>query len=260
MAQPNKYLFFRNDDVRDSIDKELIDLTELCFKHKIPISHAVEPANVTLEVVDWLVKSKKEYPELLEIIQHGYDHNKNNPDTKMEFGGNRTYEDQLMDIKKGKEIMDNYFGSLWSPVFTFPYGTYNYETLKAVNQLNYSAISSKVNYSTRSRAKNTFGRVLGKDFLLNKKISYHSLQRKHFNFREISVSANLIRKYTGNNTADHYTKQEIIEQVNLSSRFSNIVGVLFHHRFHSDHMQMIEQLIVELKDKYTFSTIMKLVR
>ncbi len=260
MALPNKYVFFRNDDVRETLDRELIDLTELCFKHQIPISHAVEPANVTQEVVDWLVRSKKQYPELIEIIQHGFDHNKNNPETKMEFGGSSSYEDQFVKIKKGKAMMDSYFGPLWSPIFTFPFGTYNNETLNAINNLNYSAISSKVDYSMKGRLKNMLGRTIGKDILLDKKISYHNLSRKHLKFKEISISANLIKKYTGKSTADHYTKNEILDQVSLSVRYSNIVGVLFHHRFHSNHIQMIEQLIVELKDKYNFSTIMKLIR
>ncbi len=260
MATTTKYIFFRNDDVRESLDRELVELTELCFKHGVAISHAIEPANVTPEVVDWLLESKKSFPELIEIIQHGYDHNRNNPSAKMEFGGNRSFEDQLVKIQKGKEIMDNYFGSYWSPIFTFPFGTYNYETLSAVNKLNYLGISSKIDYSIKSRVKNTLGRIAGKEFLMNKKISYHTLNRKHFDFKEFSVSANLIKKYTGHNTAVHYTKKEVLEQINLSSRYTNIVGLLFHHRFHGNHIQMIEQLIVELKDKYTFSTIMKLVR
>jgi peptidoglycan/xylan/chitin deacetylase (PgdA/CDA1 family) len=256
----NRTIFFRNDDVRETLDKELIDLTELCFKHNIPISHAVEPANVSKDVVDWLLLSKKQKPHLIEIIQHGYDHNKKDPKAKMEFGGARTFEDQFSKIKEGKELMDQYFGKSWVPIFTFPFGTYNFETLRSVNELGYQAISSKIDYSLKTRLKNKVGNMIGKDFLFNKKISYHNNRRKHFKFKELSVSANLIKKYTGNNTADHYSKQEISAQIEQAGSYSPIIGVLFHHRFHTQHIEMVEQLIIELKDKYSFSTIMNLVR
>ena len=64
-------VFFRNDDVRDKLDQILVDFTTLCIKNKMPIAHAVEPANVTQEVVDWLLETKKSHPHLIEIMQHG---------------------------------------------------------------------------------------------------------------------------------------------------------------------------------------------
>ena len=77
MSRKETIIFFRNDDVRDVLDDSLIGLTELCLKHQVPIAHAVEPANVTPEVVDWLMATKKKHKRLIEIIQHGYDHSLN---------------------------------------------------------------------------------------------------------------------------------------------------------------------------------------
>lgn len=256
----SKYIFLRNDDVRDSLDQELIDLTNLCIKNNVPISHAVEPANVTLEVVDWLLDMKKQHPQLIEIIQHGYDHNRGEPERKMEFGGNRTFNDQLISIQKGKQLMDSFFGDQWDPVFTFPYGTYNIDTLRVIDKIGYLAISSKTNFSVRNQIKNRVGNFLKKDFLLNKKVSYHDNYRNQFGFKELSVSANLIRNYIDINNANHYSKNELLGQVSQSGRHTRIIGILFHHRFHSDQLQMIEESIVHLKEKYTFSTIMNLVR
>lgn len=257
----SKSIFLRNDDVRETLDNELVTLTQLCIDHKVPICHAVEPANVSDEVVNWLLDMKSRYPSLIEIIQHGFDHNRKNPMLKMEFGGTRNYDDQYMDIKSGKYIMDRHFNDFWSPVFTFPYGSYNFHTLRAVDQLGYRAISSKVDFSMKSMLKNKAGRIVGKDFIMDKKVSYHDIMRKHFKFQEMSVSANLIKKYTGYNSAEHFTEDEILSQIRQSSRFTNKTGLLFHHRFHTKHFAMIDDLFKELKNyKYTFSTITDLLR
>lgn len=255
-----KYIFLRNDDVREHLDKELITLTDICLSLNIPISHAVEPANVTPEVAEWLMDVKNKNPHLIEIIQHGYDHNKNNPGSKMEFGGNRNYEDQLNSIKKGKDLMDKFFGNNWSPVFTFPFGTYNTDTLKAVDLAGYKAISAKVSYNPRNRIKDFAGKLLRQDFLASKKVSYHGSRRLNYSFSEFSVSANLIKKYVDDNTAIHYLQHEILNQIKLSSRYTQVTGLLFHHRFHTHQFQMIKEILTSLKDNYTYSTIMGLLR
>lgn len=256
MVPSDVVVFFRNDDVRNVLDESLISLTSLCIRHRVPVSHAVEPGNVTNEVAEWLIAEKKKYPELIEIIQHGFNHNLLNPSQKMEFGGTRSFEDQYNDLKKGKAIMDQMFGGLWSPVFTFPYGTYNKFSLQAINQLGYKAISSKMQFSLKVRLKNFIGKLIGTDMLLGKKINYHPDLRKGYNFREISVSANLIKKYTGDSQADHYSLEEIKNQVEIASKHTKIIGVLFHHRFHKDHMGLTEDLILHLKKEgFKFKTI-----
>lgn len=242
-------IFFRNDDVRGELDDSLIGLTTVCVKNGIPISHAIEPANLSNEVASWLKTQKANHPGLIEIVQHGYDHNLKNPHQKMEFGGDRGYDDQLNDIRKGLEIMDSTFGEQWYRVFTFPYGTFNSETLKAVDSLGYKAISSKIKFSFKAQIKNSIGKLLGQDMLMGKKINYHPGVRKGYNFREISVSANLIRKYTGPSTADHYSLEEILGQIDLAAKHTDTIGVLFHHRFHGDHLGLTDKLIGSLKDR-----------
>lgn len=256
-----KTVFLRNDDVRDNLDAELIEFTDLCLKHSIPVCHAVEPANVTEEVIDWLITVKRDHPTLIEIIQHGYNHNKTNPTIKMEFGGIRTFDDQFSDIMSGKQLMDQHFGDLWSPVFTFPYGTYNQDTLLAINKAGYKAISSKIDFTLKNSLKNRVGRMLSKDFLFNKKISYHDSKRRHLNFAEFSVSVNLIKKYIDQTKAIHYDKTELTDQIKFASKNTDHIGILFHHRFHSDQMSLINDTIKYLKDnRYAFSTIMALIR
>jgi peptidoglycan/xylan/chitin deacetylase (PgdA/CDA1 family) len=254
-----KYIFLRNDDVRDSLDDGLIALTTICLKHDVPISHAVEPANVSEEVASWLISMKSSSPDMIEIIQHGFDHNKNNPNQKFEFGGRRTYSDQLESIREGKRLMNFYFGKSWFPIFTFPYGAFNTGTLNALKIENYKGISSKIDFSTKSQLKNFLGKSLNKDFILGKKINYHPKIRKKYGFQELSVSANLIKSYIDKTTATHYTLEEVEKQISDASKHTSVIGVLFHHRFHSDQISTVERLIMNLKSKgYTFSTLERL--
>lgn len=261
MSEKDKFIFLRNDDVRGELDHELVELTQCCIKQQVPITHAVEPANLSLEVVEWLQAVKMQFPHLIEIVQHGYDHNCKNPSQKMEFGGNRDLFDQLNSIRLGKELMNKYFGDLWSPVFTFPYGTFNNDTLKALEIEGYKAISSKIDYTSKSLLKNTIGKLFKKNFILGKKINFHPNKRGEYGFYEFSVSANLIKKYTGNNSAFHYSESEIISQINRAQKHTNIIGILFHHRFHTNHIEMTNSLLIKLKENgYNFSTIMNLIR
>jgi hypothetical protein len=167
-ASESPVVFFRNDDVRDRLDHTLISMTELFLRYGIPLAHAVEPANITPEVVNWLKLLKKDHPQMINIVQHGYNHNLDNPGSKMEFGGNRAYEDQYKDIFKGKELMSEHFSDLWSPAFSFPYGTYNSNALRAISDCGYKILSSKIRFTPKSRFKNFLGRSLGKDFVFGK--------------------------------------------------------------------------------------------
>lgn len=236
-------LFFRNDDIRGNPDQLLSDFTSLFVAAKVPVAHAVEPANITPETASWLNGERQRSPHLVELIQHGYDHNLSHPEQKMEFGGHRGFDDQYKDILSGKEIMNTFFGTGWTPVFSFPYGSFNKAALEAVDRAGYQAISSKIRFSKKSLMKNFIGKSLGKDMIFGKKVNYHPGIRNGYQFREISVSANLIRRYTGYDTAEHYTLNEIIGQINEASKYTNLIGVLFHHRFHQNQLPMIEQLL-----------------
>lgn len=250
-----KYVFFRNDDLRDVLDAELINITELFIKHKIPIIHAVEPFNISKEVSDWLYDIKKKYPDLIEIIQHGYHHNLNNQfDYGMEFGDKRSYNDQYDDLQKGSTQMDTLFSDQWEKIMTFPYGSYNRNTLKAINDLNYTAISTSIDFSKKHRIKDLIGRTLRQHILLTKKISYHNQKRKPFNFYDYAISINLIKKYLGYDEALHYSLDELISKTNFSLKHTDLIGILLHHRFHKeDYMSTMENYIKYLKDNnFTF--------
>ena len=158
-------VFFRNDDVRNRLDNSLSQITDLFIKYNIPICHAVEPANVTQEVVDWLNYVKKMRPDLIEIIQHGFDHKIKNKSDRGEFGRKRTYNEQFHDIKLGQELMNKYFDNSWFEAFSFPYGIYNSNTLTILDKLNFKVISTGLNSGVKRRIFNEIGWLLNKKFL-----------------------------------------------------------------------------------------------
>jgi hypothetical protein len=255
-----KIVFFRNDDVRESIDKELIELIEIFLAAKVPISLAVEPANVSNEVVFWLLDLKNKYSDLIEIIQHGYDHNKNLKYPKgSEFGKSRDFDSQYNDIEKGKQLMNKYFRDLWFPAMSFPYGSFNSYSLDALDKLNFKVLTTGIDFSIKHRIKNFVGRLLAKNFILGKKVSYHNQIRKNYNFLEIDISVSVIKKYISRNQVEHYSFNELIKEIENCSKYTSIIGILFHHRFHRDQLTEIRKMVDWLKNNdYEFSTLEKL--
>lgn len=255
-----KVIFFRNDDVRHLIENELRVFVDIFLTAGVPISLAVEPANVTREVVDWLNGLKEKHPDIIEIIQHGYDHNNRGLYAKgSEFGKDRNYENQLADLQKGKELMDKYFKNKWFSAMAFPYGSYNSEALKALDTLNYKVLTTGIDFSFKHRVKNRLGKITSKDFILNKKVTYHDQIRKNYNFLEIDTSVNIIKKYISTDEATHFSLSEIMDQVEDSFKYTNAVGILFHHRYHTNQFEMIAQFVKTLKGQgYQFSTFEKM--
>lgn len=252
-------IFIRNDDVREALDVSLLEITNICIRNEVPISHAVEPANVSKEVVDWLLQIKKEHPHLIEIIQHGYDHRIKYRITRLgklrqgEFGGNRTFEDQYNDLLKGYNLMNSFFGESWYPLITLPYGAFNKNTLRAINKIGYKGLSTSVNFSSKHRIKDFFGRLLGLNFLLNRQISYHMKCRPGTAFIDIGVSVNIIKKYVNEEEAIHFSNEEIAKKISENSMFTGNVGILLHHRFHKDITSQLLDLIEELRTENNFS-------
>ena len=184
------FIFFRNDDIRGVLDDSLVYLTESLLAANLCISHAVEPANVSKSVAKWLLELKKEYPKQIEIIQHGLDHTIKTKSVKGEFGGYRNYIDQYADIKRGSNIMSELFGDYWFRTFSFPFGTYNKETLLALNDLNYLVITTGVRWTFKRKILNSMGILLRKKHLMGKNIVYNTSIPPGYSFLEIPIVIN----------------------------------------------------------------------
>lgn len=250
-------LFFRNDDVRDTLDDSLIKITNICIKKNIPISHTVEPANVSKEVVDWLLKMKKEYPNLIEIVQHGFSHQLNYQKKiggklkKGEFGGDRSYEEQYAEINEGKELMDKNFGTLWFPLFTFPYGARNTATLKAIKDIGFLVVNGSMSVIMKHKLVYLIGRILHREMLFGRKISWNLKYKPGTNLFQIDTSFSVIKKYLDeNNKAIFYTLNELKKITKKYLKKESIIGIVLHHRYHDspEKIMLLEDYLSWLKN------------
>lgn len=239
-------IFFRNDDVRNSLDQSLIDLTNIFIRNNIPITHAVEPANLTPRVINWLLEVKQSHPTIIGIMQHGYDHGVKNEYQKGEFGGQRTYEEQFEDLRKGMELMDKYFGCNWFKAINFPYAPYNLETIKAANDCGYKVLNSHFNRGLSRRIFYFIGHLLRKGILFNHHVSWNMKKYPGTKMYEISMGISFIKRYINECTeCEFYSFEEIRTKIDQYVKSPYPIGLLLHHRYHvsSQSMELINKVL-----------------
>lgn len=240
-------VFFRNDDVRGRLDESLVTLTERMVAAGLPVSHAVEPANVTREVVEWLLKMQGAHPDCVEILQHGLDHRiKTEPPHRGEFGGNRSYDTQLDDIRKGKALMEEFFEDRWTPIFSFPYGSYNHDTLKALEACGFKIISTGVRFTLKRMLLNGVGHLLRVNRVVGKNIVYFNQKRPTYSLYEFPVMINNTKRQTGPDTGVQLSLDEMRNAWKRVPRTLKTRGILCHHRFCT--REDIEQLLAFLME------------
>lgn len=236
-------IFLRNDDV-NTLDPELMQLWDIVRDNGACVDMAVEPANIVPETVNWLRNLKKEFPNNISIITHGYDHI-DKVAGKGEFGG-RSYEDQIVDIQKGCDLMNQYFNGDFFPAFTCPRGGHNEATIRCMNETGYKVFSSYHNVYLKNKILYTLGHALRKTHLMGKRVSYHTRQIPNTNLTDISMSMSLIRRYHSDNDCEFPTIDFLKQRLDaIRSTGQRIIGVTVHHRYHKrpEHMQLIADTI-----------------
>ncbi len=250
-------MFFRNDDVRDTLDDSLIELTEIFIRHNIPITHAVEPANITPEVIKWLKEIKRKHPGIIEIMQHGYDHKIKNKQKKGEFGGQRTYKEQYDEISAGKDLMNKYFGDLWFEAFNFPYAPYNPEAIKAVDDSKFLVLNSHFNRKFNRKIFYFIGHLLKKGYLYDHHVSWNLDYYPGTGLFEIDMNISFISKYHNEETDCKMVSLETLKnETRMYTRYKTI-GLLLHHRYHNtpEKMKFVDDYLTWVKNEdVEFST------
>lgn len=236
---------FRNDDV-NILTPELVSLTNILINRGISITHAVEPCNITVETIDWLKKMKEDLPNLIEIVQHGWDHSWHD---KGEFGGKRLYEEQYIDLRCGKEIMEETFGIDFFPMLVVPCDCYNKDTIKAVSLLQYKVFSVHYNYRTSRRIFYNIGHLLGKGQLFGRHISNHLNYYPGTQMFEIDTSISFIKKYLGYNECEMNSVKEITRAFNVLKKQIPVVSFSLHHRLHNKkiHIDLFTSVLDEIQ-------------
>lgn len=256
-------IVFRNDDVRETLDASLIEVTEVFMRRGVPITHAVEPANVTSEVTEWLLDMQRRHPGKVEIMQHGYDHRIKNRRQKGEFGGQRTYAEQHADIQAGQALMDRHFGSAWFRCFNFPFAPYNPAAIRALDDLQYRVLNSHYNAHWSRRLFYVVGHALRRGYLFGHHVSWHLRRYPGTQLFEIDMCISFIDRYL-NDQSDciFYPLEDLLEETRRY-RHLPVIGLLLHHRYHTtrDKVALVEQYLdwalAQGYDFKTFETVYK---
>jgi hypothetical protein len=117
-AKPN---FWIRDDDATTPHPQLIELADLCESEKVPLTLAIIPLPLTLELVDLVLGRPHLTP-----IQHGFDHvNRQTASdvAKSEFPDGRNPVEAIRSIQLGSYVMKEAFGERALPVFCPPWGT-----------------------------------------------------------------------------------------------------------------------------------------
>lgn len=242
-------IFFRNDDVRGTLDKSLTEMTEIFINHHIPLIHAVEPANVSSEVADYLLLKIADYPGIVELMQHGYDHSIKNNERKGEFGGQRGYDEQFKEIKAGKDLMDKNFGKNWFPAFNFPFGPYNLAAMQAVADTGIKMVNGSSGIDFKRKLFYMTAHLLRKEMFLGYRVPYNLKRRPITKLFQVDMSVGFIDKYYDEES--DCKMMTLDEMKNETMRFMHCktIGVLMHHRYHNtaERIKLIEDYLVWLK-------------
>jgi peptidoglycan/xylan/chitin deacetylase (PgdA/CDA1 family) len=135
----NVDVFFRDDDADDDLPN-LHCLLDTFGERGAPINLEVIPGTLTSRGADLLQRRRKQ--GLIELNQHGWMHtNHEAAGRKYEFGPSRNYAQQFEDIERGRDVLNSIFAGDWRPVFTPPWNRCTRDTLRAVDELGFAALS-----------------------------------------------------------------------------------------------------------------------
>lgn len=134
-------VFFRADDVAVP-GQCLARLVDIFAKHQVPLTLAVVPA--------WLTETR--WQRLVELcgrdfslwcwIQHGWQHRNHEPSgRKLEFGPSRSFARKRMDLQNGFRRLSRLLADAFTPAFTPPWNRCDTETIKALKELGFQALS-----------------------------------------------------------------------------------------------------------------------
>lgn len=134
-------VFFRDDDAAED-RPSLRRLLGLFEGQRAPLNLEVIPGLLTAAGAQLLRAAATRHPELIGLNQHGWRHeNHESTGRKCEFGPSRDEEQQLEDLRRGRQRLEEAFGDAFFPVFTPPWNRCTAVTHRALVALGFAAIS-----------------------------------------------------------------------------------------------------------------------
>ena len=168
------------------------------------------------------------------------------------------YDEQLKEIKKGKELMNQYFGEDWVSLFTFPFGGKNMAAINAVNDCGYRIMNDHHKLDKNHQLFYFLGRLLRRNFLLERPVSYNLEKRPNTNLFNININISLIKKYINDETDCIMYSLDELKELTMMYIHEKTIGIVLHHRYHNstEKMQLVSDYIKWLKslDNMNFVT------
>lgn len=245
-------VFFRNDDVGlfcpNGVSSELVEITDLFIQETVPISHGVVPKSINSEAIEWLKSEKAKHPELIGIDQHGYAHANHG---RGEFFLNRSAIQQQKDIQAGLDLMIRYFGEAFSWCFSPPGNRYDRRTKMICDKLGFRIFSGAVSPKPLARGFFVLGRMLNRNLLFGKHISYHRNKQygqRGFSISELSVGIGLVGDYRRRLIRP---LDALLKRFEACERHYDVVGINLHHWvFDSpEKIALVQEYIQNLKKR-----------
>ena len=137
-------VFFRNDD-GGWADERLQKLASEFIQQDLPLDIAVIPDALSQESID-VITGLLADSNRIAIHQHGFSHvNHQLSGRSCEFGSDRNYEQQLVDIARGQEQLAAAFSAQVTPIFTPPWNRCTSDTAVALHSLGFQQLSRIIN-------------------------------------------------------------------------------------------------------------------
>lgn len=225
-------VFFRDDDVGELTDP-LRFLLDVFLEYEIPCHYQVVPHYLDSQSAAALRQIKRENPERVHFNQHGLRHEQMIGGQKSygEFAGGRAYEDQLRDIRLGKEMLEQMLGDAFTPdVFTPPCHKYDAETIRALGDLGFAILSAGIHVGWASRGYYAAGRLLGRVDFLGKRVSYHQRMTPDPRIAELSVAIDVHEDQAEDGSRLDKGLDELWSEFSAVRRHLDAVGVMTHHQ------------------------------
>jgi hypothetical protein len=219
-------IFLRDDDV-GALTPALKDFVGRFAARGLPVSYQIIPDRFTPEAAEFMLAERAKAPALMDFGQHGLTHEMQvrGKTEYYEFGPERTYDQQLADIKAGKAILQQRLGAD-EPlrVFTPPRHRYDRNTLKAIHETGFSVLSASSYTSLTHRLAYACGRFLGLTNLGRPGVPWHERRRPDSGLFELSVAVGVD---DGANLAG--SVDSVMAGIEGARRHTSTVGLLFHH-------------------------------
>jgi hypothetical protein len=224
-------VFFRDDDV-GRVDAPLRSVAALLAEAGAPCSYQVVPLLLDDASAAWVREWKREHGARVAFHQHGLRHQQEVGGQRRwsEFDAGRPFAEQRADIAEGRRRLEDLLGEALDPdVFTPPCHKYDAATLRALAELGFRTLSSRVRVDPAARLYYAAGRRLGRVAWLGGRVSYHGARTPHTGLAEVSVAVDVDEDVDWRGRKIVKDADRLWREFETAARREPWVGVMLHH-------------------------------